>query len=292
MKLFRFFTILILVLNFNFPIKVQAYNNAPLSTWLWNTGDIVQNSDKILKFSSTKGVKVIYLQVNYDISTNAYKTFISKASSQNISVQALNGSPNWIFPNGQATQKRFFDWLTNYQNSARESEKFKGVHLDVEPYVNTLYEKSPNIVIEGYQSFLLSSINRSNLLKLPMNIDIPFWFDEVKYSNKYGSGILVDWILRNVKQVTIMAYRNTSTGNNGIIKLISNEMNLAKKYNAKITVAVETHKSSEGSHISFYGMGQTKMQQQLDMVYNYYRSYSSFSGFAVHDINNWMLLGK
>lgn len=292
MKLFRFFTILILVLSFNFPVKVQAYNNAQLSTWLWNTRDIVQNSDKILKFSSTKGVKVIYLQVNYDISSNAYKTFISKASSQNISIQALSGSPSWIFPNGQAAQKRFFDWLTSYQNSARANEKFKGVHLDVEPYVNTLYKKSPNIVIEGYQSFLLSSINRSNLLKLPLNIDIPFWFDEVKYSNKYGSGILVDWILRNVKQVTIMAYRNTASGNNGIIKLISNEMNLAKKYNAKITVAVETHKSSEGSHVSFYGMGQAKMQQQLDMVYNYYRSYSSFSGFAVHDINNWMILGK
>lgn len=28
-----------------------------------------------------------------------------------------------------------FDWLKNYQDAAAEGQRFKGVHLDVEPYL-------------------------------------------------------------------------------------------------------------------------------------------------------------
>lgn len=290
MFIFRCLTILILVLSLISPMKVQAYNNISFSTWLWNTQDIVQNSDKILSFLSTHNVKVLYLQVNYDLNVGNYKRFISKASTKNISVQALNGGPDWIFPKGQGVQKQFFDWLSKYQNSALPNERFKGVHLDVEPYLNHLYAKTPNIAIEGYQDFLISSIKKCNTLKLPIGIDIPFWFDEVKYSTRYGTGSLLEWVLKNIKDVNVMAYRNSALGDNGIIKLISNEINLAKKYNDKVTVAVETQKSLEGGYLSFYGIGQAKMQEQLNKVYNYYHNYTSFNNFAIHDVKNWMLL--
>lgn len=292
MKLFKLVLSIVIVVSLMIPTSVLAYekNTVKNSTWLWNTQDIIQNGDKIINFLSSNNVKTLYLQVNYDISFSNYKKFISKASSKNISVQALNGGADWIFPSGQVIQKQFFDWLTKYQNSASASEKFKGVHLDVEPYLNSLYDTSPNVAIQGYQDCLISSINRSNALKLPIAIDIPFWFDEVNYSTKYGKGSLLEWVLKNVKYITVMAYRNSASGDNGIIKLISNEMTLAKKYNDKITIAVETQKLLEASYLSFYDLGQTKMQEQLNLVYKYYSGYSSFNGFAIHDVKNWMLL--
>lgn len=271
---------------------VSAYdrNKSQLSTWLWNTQDIVKNSDNIINFLSANNVKVLYLQVNYDIGINEYKKFISKASKSYISVQALEGDASWVFPQGKNVQKKFFDWLIKYQNSVLPTERFKGVHLDVEPYLNSLYAKSPNLVIQGYQDLLISSISKSNTLKLPMSIDIPFWFDEVKYSTSYGKGVLVDWVLRNVKDVTIMAYRNNALGDNGIIKLVSNEINLAKKYKSKVAIAIETEKSTEGNYLSFYGMRQSQMEEQLNKVYSYYNGYKGFNGFAIHNVNSWMEL--
>lgn len=283
---------LLIILTLSIPKSVQAYSisSSPMATWLWNTQEIVNNSDKILNFLASKNVQVLYLQVNYDLNFNVYKKFIEKASNKNISVQALDGGADWVFPKGQPMQKQFFDWLIKYQNSSSQKQKFQGVHFDVEPYLNAEYAASPNKVLEGYQDFLISSINKSNALKIPINIDIPFWFDEVKYSTKYGNGVMLDWVLKNVKNVVIMAYRNNALGDNGIIKLINNEMVLAKKYKASVTVAVETQKSTEGNYLSFFETGQAAMKNQLAKVYSYYKTYPSLKGFAAHDLNNWMLL--
>lgn len=291
-SILRVFISLILVLSLTIPTKVLALgnNNMEVSTWLWNTRDIIKSSNKILNFLSTKGVKNVYLQINYDVNISEYKKFISAASAKNINVQALNGSPSWVFPQGQEVQKRFFDWLNNYQNSVAINERFKGVHLDVEPYLNPLYSTSPNVVIQGYQDMLLSSLGKSNMLGLPMAIDITFWYDNVKYSTSYGEGILVEWIFRNIKDINIMAYRNSAVGDNGIIKLTSNELNLASIYNNNVIISVETRRSSEGNYLSFYSLGEAKMSQELDKVYDYYSGYSNLKGFAIHDVKNWMIL--
>lgn len=84
--------------------------------------------------------------------------------------------------------KSFFDWLAEFQNTSLANEKFKGVHLDVEPYLNVQYGKNRNGILENYQSLLLNALSNSNSLGLSLAIDIPFWFDEITYNTKYGSG--------------------------------------------------------------------------------------------------------
>lgn len=272
--------------------NIYSKNSIQISTWLWNTQDIVSNSDSIINFLSNHNVRNLYLQVNYDLRIDIYKTFIKKATLKKISVYALNGSPEWVGPDGSNKQKQFLDWLVQYQNTSLENERFKGVHLDVEPYLNNIYESNPNQVIESYQECLISIINKSNTLELPVSVDIPFWFDEVKYNTKYGSGILADWIISNTKDVVIMAYRDNALGENGIIKLTDNEMMLGKQYNAKITIAVETQELSEENNLTFFEEGEMYMNKQLTIVYNNYKKNSAFNGFAIHSVTSWMSLSK
>lgn len=293
-KFYKICLSLLITLMIMDPVKVyaNALNKGRLSTWLWNTEDMVQNQEGIINFLSDQGVDTLYLQVNYSIKIDQYRRFISKASDRGIRVYALEGGGNWIYPEGKSVEKEFYEWLTKYQNSVPLKERFKGIHFNVEPYMNPVYEKLPNIAIEGYQDFLISAINRSIALRLPMEVDIPFWFDEIQYSTKYGEGILLDWVLKNIKYVTVMAYRNNASGEDGIIQLVSDEMRLAEKYNNKVTIGVETQKTSEGNKLSFYGMKQIEMEQQLSKVFDYYRKYHSFNGFAIHDLKSWMTLDK
>lgn len=285
-------TILIVPSNIVNATTVQTNNsltnNVNFSTWLWNTSKIVNNSDDIINFLVKNNVKVLYLQIDYSINHGNYRNFISKATKNNIMVEALNGSPDWVSENGTTLQNTFFDWLTIYQKASSLNEQFKGVHLDVEPYLNYNYSNNPNKEISNYQDFLLSSKNSCNQLNLNLGIDIPFWFNEVSYNTIYGSGNLTEWIFQNIKTITIMAYRDISSGDNGINKIAETEMNLCQKYNVKATIAVETGNVPDTTFVTFYEEGQTYMYNELNSVYTNYGTNSYFNGFAIHYLDSWM----
>lgn len=295
MNLSKYLAIILLVLIIINPsnityaeTNISFLNTVNISTWLWNTEEIVSNSDNILNFLEKNNVKVLYLQINYNLKNDYYKKFIGDASKRNISIQALDGSPNWVAVNGEDFQKTFFNWLTRYQKSSLQNEQFKGVHLDVEPYENGEYSSNTNLIIEKYQEYLVMSKKISNKLDLNLGIDIPFWFYGTQYKTKYGSGNVAEWIFRNIKTVSIMAYRDTATGENGINKVAQVEMNLCKKYKVQATISVETGDLPKSGAVTFYEEGQAYMYSQLNIVYKNYNNYVAFNGFAIHYLDSWM----
>jgi hypothetical protein len=299
MSISKFFTALfltiVLIMPANAAYASQNSNqtkNQQYSTWLWDTSQIVKSPDEILNFLLANDVKILYLQIDYNLNPNAYRSFIKRASMKNISVHALDGSPDWVSDSGTNNQKIFFDWLTKFQNTSSANEKFNGVHLDVEPYLNPDYNINMNKTLESYQAFLLNSLSKSNYLGLSLSIDIPFWFDGVNYNTKYGTGSLADWIMKNTKNAVIMVYRDNAAGDNGIINLASKELALGKLYNTSVSIAVETQRSDEGNYVSFYEEGVNCMNRELDKVYANYKNNSSFGGFAIHNVMSWMKLKK
>lgn len=299
MSILKFFISLFIIIIFIKPANLAfasqidaAPPNCQYSTWLWDTSQIVKSSDKIIDFLSSNNVKILFLQIDYDLNPDSYRSFIEKAFVKNIKVYALEGDPDWLSYNGVEKQEFFFNWLEKFQNSSSINEKFKGVNLDIEPYLNSDYNNNMNVVLENYQNSLTNALSNSNSLELPLSVDIPFWFDGVKYNNKYGSGELDDWIIKNIKNILVMVYRDNAFGENGIINLVSNELALGKQYNTVVTVAVETQKSSEGNYVSFYEEGINHMYEELYKVYSVYNCGSSFGGFAIHHVMSWINLNK
>lgn len=259
------------------------------STWIWNTKKIVNQEEELVAALKQKKVNKVYLQVNRDIPMNTYQSFIQEASLNNIEVFALDGSPKWI----EDTNNRrhlFKKWVRKYQEKSIKSQEFAGIHLDVEPYLNETWKINQNLAIEKYQDIIIDFQNLSKTLEISFEADIPFWFDGRTYSSKkYGNGRLSDWVIRNTDSVTIMAYRNFAEGNNGIIKLVSDELEYAKKQNKRIVIGVETQKLSL-SYLSFYGLGSDFLNDVLGKVSDFYSSYESFSGFAIHKYTSWTKL--
>ncbi|PRR81686.1 amidase [Clostridium vincentii] len=262
-------------------------DNVSFSTWLWDTSEIVNNSDAIISFLVKNNVKVLHLQIDYSMNHANYRTFIRKATNNNIIVEALDGSPEWILADEPTSQNIFFDWLTSYQKATPSNEQFKGVHLDVEPYYNDQYNTNPNLIISKYQNFLLASKNSCKELNLNLGIDIPFWFNTVQYTTIYGSGNLAEWIFENIKTVSIMAYRDIATEDNGINKIIETEMSLCNKYNVNVTISVETVNIPDTPFVTFFEEGEAHMNNELNTVYLNYRTNSSFKGFAIHSLDSW-----
>ncbi|GAE34267.1 hypothetical protein [Halalkalibacter akibai] len=280
-----------LVLFTSMTPSSAATETKTISTWLWNPYEIVDNSIEVLLFLEQNGVTDLYLQVDRDIAIRHYQTFIAQASQRKINVHALDGAPSWATKQGKRQYDPVISWLRNYQAQSTSEQRFKGIHLDVEPYLVQEWNSNRQKTIEYYQQALISFQTLAKELKLVYSNDIPFWFDEISFNNKpYGKGNLSEWLINQSDFITIMAYRNMADGPNGIIELVKNEINYALKQHKKVVIGVETMKSLEGSHISFADKGQSYMEKELLKVEVAYQSTVSFSGFAYHHYASWKQL--
>lgn len=265
--------------------KVEATAMQDRATWLWDTTKIVEDESGVLQFLESKDVNKVYLQINTDIANDNYKSFIDKATAKGIKVYALDGAASWVSEDGYKMQDQLFEWLNTYNESALTTEQFCGVHLDVEPYLNSGWSSNQVNTIESYQALLTKAKEGANQLQIPLEVDMPFWFDEIAYSNQYGNGILAEWVIDQVDSVSIMAYRDAAKN---IIKIVENEIEYAQKVNKSIVIGVETGASNEGKTITFYDNGEAYMNKQLATVHRHYANKTSFNGFAIHHVDSWM----
>lgn len=270
------------------PIKAHANAGVPTATWLWNTSTIAAQGNEILSFAGNNQVKQIYLQVNKSIPFDTYKTFIQKATEKGIEIHALDGSPQWVSSKGSAYSKEFFNWVGNYQKSASQTQRFTGIHLDIEPYLYSGWNSKFKNTVLAYQNIINHAAVTSEQLGLTFGIDIPFWFDEIAYSNTYGKGNLANWAIKTTSFTTIMAYRDQAAGGNGIIELVRNEVQYASSLGKPIVIGVETGKSEEANLVSFYEEGAAHMYSQLSLVKSAYPQPDVT--FAIHHLHSWMIM--
>lgn len=267
-------------------------NEARLSTWLWNTAEIVDRPDQVIQDLAGHHVRQLQLQIEPSIDNSHYRAFIKAAAAQGIEVHALDGAPEWAGADGGTLQQAFLGWLKRYQLSAAADERFAGIHLDVEPYEHAQYGENTDALLEGYQSMIVKFKNQSAQLGLAFSIDIPFWFYGVIYNNdKFGTGNMAEWLCKRVKSITIMAYRDAAQGPESILGIAAAEMKLFLKHNVQGTIAVETGKlAASDEFVTFYEEGRAYMNEQLEAVYQTYKDHPEFAGIAIHHYDSWMAM--
>lgn len=283
MSLLLFFTLLARGTG----LHVEASQMEDQATWLWNPWMLISDEAGTIDFLESKHVNKVYVQIDRDIQMNVYRSFIERASAKGIRIYALDGAAEWVTPKGYMSQNKLMNWLKKYQNGSTSFQKFAGVHLDVEPYIYSGWIMNQSATIKSYQSLLIKAKNSTAALKLPIEVDMPFWFDEISYKNTYGKGVLAEWVISKTDSVTIMAYRDSAPL---IIDIVKNEITYAEKYNKSIVVGVETGQTDEGEGISFFEEGESYMNEELAAVKDNYADVSSFNGIAVHHVGSWMMM--
>lgn len=283
---FKLVIICILFMSLNSTtIKANGIREDQHSTWIWNPWILVDNETSTLQFLENKRINKVYLQIDYEISRSVYQNFIEKATAKNIQIYALAGESYWITENGIEYQNQLMNWLELYQREATEAQRFLGIHLDIEPYETHIWTTKQTTAIQTYQQLVIHAKKKAQSLKLPLELDIPFWYDEISYETKYGKGILSEWLIKYSDGVTIMAYRDNSQD---IIQIVKDEIEYAKRMDKKVVVGVETLKSAEGNLVSFSEEGEAYMDQQLNKVQKHFSKKQSFKGTAIHHLESWM----
>ena len=156
------------------------------STWLWNTYEIIDNSDSLLNFLVANNVTDVHLQKRNDgIDYSYYQNFISKAAANNISVHALEGSPEWVMPDGDILQNAFNVGLRTTKPTQLRKRASRACILMWSLTITVPATGPPERRIgQRIQDFPTNAKTQAANLQLNLAIDIPFWFHEVQFKHK------------------------------------------------------------------------------------------------------------
>ncbi|MBU5445080.1 hypothetical protein [Paenibacillus sp. MSJ-34] len=256
------------------------------ATYLWQADLIVSERQSVLSFLQEQSVQVLYLNIDPKVSAQDYKTFAAEASKSGVEVYALGGEPEWALSKYKGRISAFVDWVREYNESAQPAERFAGIHVNVQPYLLPEWETSRDDLLRQWTGNADYTATEAKAALLKTSADLPAWYDGMKLPDAKDETV-VSWMLKQFDTVTIMAYRNTAEGDNGIVSLVTDELAEADRLEKPVLIAVNINKSDEGKHVSFYNKGAKSMERELERLPGLLGQHASFAGIAVHDYASW-----
>lgn len=258
------------------------------ATWIWDLSKIEGDPSQPVSFLEEEGVNRVYLHIDFEtFKPGPYRSFIKEATKADIDVYALGGDPNWALLKNRDSLDRFASIVHDYNNMVGEDEAFKGVHLDIEPYLLSEWkEDSDNVK----NQWMMNSVHFIRQVKEKANLavsgDFPFWIHKEKVP--YKDQTLSDWMMEHYDSLTLMAYRNKAEGPNGIKSISEPIVNEARKNGKTVVVGVNIIDTSEGSYTTFHGDAPGAMKEELDVLQNAYKRHDGYEGIAIHDYSHWV----
>lgn len=186
---------------------------------------------------------------------------------KNVSVYYLTGDPSW-YNKPQSFIKRI-DRVKNYNATVPMEGKVKGIVFDVEPWVLG----SGNWSQTEYANTVKKAYEYAKSVDVEMIMVIPFWLEPVNS----------EVIIANSDKTIVMNYNIKNP-----VKFIKEEIEIAKKYNKKISTAAETKKTDIEHGVeestTYYYVGVDRLKQDWEAIYRTYE-YNKLE-FSLHDFNS------
>jgi hypothetical protein len=271
------------------PVTTPVTAPAIKATWVWYTAEAFKNLDVTFNQMKTNGINLVYLQQDVDIPNDKYAAFIKRANSLGIEVHALAGEPNWVLPEKHIKMYKFIDWVKNYNLSVKPDERYKGIHLDVEPFTTKEWQLDQDKMLGLWRDTVTGFVQETKLeTGLPTGVDIPFWLYKFDIPDgRGGRTTLSKFIIDHFDTTTLMAYRDNTTEITGVS---SNELNEAEALHKPFLLSVETLQNPD-SFITFYGKGKKKLNKEMGDLNEKLKNLKSYKGYAVHEFSSWNKLG-
>jgi prepilin-type N-terminal cleavage/methylation domain-containing protein len=250
------------------------------AVWVWTQPDVAT----LVAFAAAHQVDELYVAVGWSTPAGPaatwYTTLRDQAHAAGLRVDALGGDPSWADPadDGWAVT----DWTTRMAGTGL----FDGVHLDIEPYIDaTLWAPANQAATAAALTQALGSAAAAAGAAggVPVSADVPFWYDQIDGG---GGHTLLEQVVANTAGITVMAYRDTVTGGNGVLDLVGEELDAARAAGKQVRVGLET--SDTGTdNLDFSAEGATALATAADQIDTALGGDPAYAGIAVHHYTSW-----
>ncbi|RAR44164.1 hypothetical protein [Paenibacillus sp. MDMC362] len=255
-------------------------------TYIWEAHEVIQNSQEILDFAKEKNLNWLYVRLDLEQPYSSYSSFVKQAAAAGIEVHAMGGHPIWALEENRPRMMQLVNYVKNYNRAVEGNERFHGIHLDIEPYVLPAWRENSQQVISEWTANLdafVTELNKDSNLEASM--DMAVWLDKYKVPGQDMS--LSKWMINRMDHVSLMAFRDTAEGSNGIVGVAKEEIAFADELGKPIKISVEIKASHEGDHITFYEEGAAYMEKELAKLPDLLKDSPSFTGSVVHAYAYW-----
>lgn len=281
--------VLLLMLLLSIGIGVYMSQDSKVkATWIWDLKEIEGSIEENIAFAKEQEVTLIYLHVSLKgLDEKRVQAFVEEASENDIQVYALGGDPNWALRKNQESLSTFMSIVKDYNQKVSGEARFKGVHMDIEPYLLPEWESNKKNVITQWMNnvTLLRKEAKQGEQDLQLSGDFPFWVNDLEVPGKNQH--LSEWMLDQLDSMTIMAYRDYSEGKNGIKHIASPLVEEAANQGKSVVIAVNVIKTDEGSYTTFYDSPPKQMEQELSGLSQSFSGHPGYAGIAIHDYSYW-----
>jgi hypothetical protein len=197
-----------------------------------------------------------------------------RADANRIRLTALGGDPAWTTDHAAALA---------WQRAAVATGVFAGVHVDVEPYLLSGWTTNLPATLKAYLA-LLDKMRAASTL--PLEADVPFWYGQYTVGGKN----FADEVLRRVKAVTVMSYRDTVAGPNSLMAVSADWLRRGAAAGKRVRLGVETGPLPDCTYCTFAEEGAARLTAELAKVDAETRATPAFGGIAVHHYGAWRRL--
>jgi hypothetical protein len=243
--------------------------------WVWTTPD----NQTLVDFATAQGVEEIFYSVSSTITGTELarlQGFRTLTRAAGIVLDALGGDPTWATTDVAGA--------IAWENDAVATGLFDGIHLDVEPMA--LSDWSTNTAADALSFVAALKQIRANDAQVHLELDCQFSYGAVAVA---GYASLADAIDTTVDEITIMSYRNTDTGANGMFGIAQDELTRGQHAGIPVRLGAETNDVTP-AEVTFYGMTRTAMAAVLAQTDTSAAGYSAYRGIAIEDYTGWSAL--
>jgi hypothetical protein len=266
---------------------VKRGEGISLGVWFWNVAKIDCPSEA-LPFLVENNVSEVYMAYCPDRPDSYYRTFIGNATRQGIRVALIAADPTYILDWGYPARDAFFQWFEDYQRAADETERFYGIHMDIEPYgMGEEWQTRQQEMILQYADFVRYSEERCGRNHIELELDIPCWFDHFTVPDQGEEILLNEFCVRHADTTVVMSYRDNAED---ILQAGRDELLLGKKYGKKVCLGIETGHVYEDINITFYNLGTVELYEQLRKLRRLVDEQiaPTHMGYSIHWFDSWV----
>ncbi len=269
-KLFKICLVIFIVFSIG-GCKCSKEENPLLGVWWWDDS----LGEEYLEFAKENSVtEVYYCSDDFDEDTSK---FIKTANNYNIKVYWLDGNYKWLSDSSKLYTK--INKYKEYQNMY-PNEKFSGIHLDIEPHQDPMFDSNEDELIEDL--VVLANNLKRDFSDINFDYDLPFWLDNIiVYDNEEKEAY--KYMIDVANRVFLMSYRDSA---DKVYQVSEEEIEYAKSVNKVLVLGVET-KSEEGDNVSFMEEGKKYMYDEIAKIR---QLIPSDYGVSIHQIKTWYSL--
>jgi len=178
------------------PRETQA------SAWAWEPVRWREEPERLVAAARQKGIERLFvtLEIGKSGLLNApqLRRFVRMAGSAGVKVEAVEGDPRMILPEGLAAATARARAFAAYQQRARAEERLAGIQYDVEPYVLAGWGREP----VGYSAWVDAVLRLRQAAGEQVDLVLPFWIGQEEEGRDF-----LRRVAPAVRILTVMSYR-------------------------------------------------------------------------------------